>query len=499
MISSLKYYIISLNLKIDFTFIDYSIKKLFGFMIGNIVMIKDLTKGKPLKLILLFALPILLGNIFQQLFHISDILIVGRLLGVKSLAALGASAPIFFMFLIVAFGFTGGLTVITAQRFGAKDIKGVKSSFFHSLVASFVFSVIISFCVIFFLKDILTIMNVPQELMDDAYKFTFVLGLAMSIIILYNLLSGVIRALGDSKTPLYFLIGSSLLNIVFNFIFIKFFVWGVQGSAMGTLCSVSFSALACIVYIYAKYPILKLKLKDCQYSAKVMKVHLRVAIPMALQFSILSIGLLVVQSLCNSFGTEVIAGFTAAMRIEQVSTQPLLALGVAFATYSAQNFGAILIKRIRQGVRQCLIVGLILSIMISLIVRFYGIDMISFFIENEDRNIIQIGQNYLLLSSYFYFFLLCIFIVKNAIQGMGKTFVPVLSSVVELVARIVVALYLSEKIGYMGVFWSGPIAWFLGALTVVIGYFVIISRLNPIFLRRSYLLKWPMSNKKNRG
>lgn len=452
-------------------------------------MIKDLTKGSPLKLISWFAFPILLGNIFQQLFHISDILIVGRLLGVKSLAALGASAPIFFMFLIIAFGFTGGLTVITAQRFGAKDIKGVKSSFFHSLIASIIFSAIISFCVIFFLRDILAIMNVPQELMEDAYKFTFVLGLAMSIIILYNLLSGAIRALGDSKTPLYFLIGSSVLNIAFNFIFIKFFGWGVQGSAMGTLCSISLSALACILFIYAKYPMLKLKLKDCHYSNKIMKEHLRVAIPMALQFSILSIGLLVVQSLCNSFGTDIIAGFTAAMRIEQVSTQPLLALGIAFATYSAQNFGAVLIKRIRQGVRQCLFAGFILSVAISIIVRFYGINMISFFIENEDKNIINIGQNYLLLSSYFYFFLLCIFIVKNAIQGMGKTFVPVLSSVVELIARIIIAIFLSEKIGYMGVFWSGPIAWLLGALTVVIGYFIIIARLDSKYLRKIYLLK----------
>lgn len=452
-------------------------------------MIKDLTKGSPLKLISWFALPILLGNLFQQLFHISDFLIVGRLLGVKALAALGASAPIFFMFLIVAFGFTGGLTVITAQRFGAKDVKGVKSSFFHSLLASTIFSVIISFCVIFFLKDILLIMNVPQELMDDAYKFTFVLGLAMSIIILYNLLSGAIRALGDSKTPLYFLIGSSVLNIAFNFIFIKYFDWGVQGSALGTLCSVSFSALACILFIYTKYPILKLKLTDCCYSNKIMKEHLRIAIPMALQFSILSVGILVVQSLCNSFGTEVIAGFTAAMRIEQISTQPLFALGIAFATYSAQNFGAVLIKRIRQGVRQCLLAGLVLSIVIGLTVRFFGVDMISLFIENKDINIIIIGQKYLLLSSFFYFFLVCIFIVRNAIQGMGKTFVPVLSSCIELVVRIIIAIYLSKKIGYIGLFWSGPIAWMLGALTVVIGYFVIIAGLDAKFLRKAYLLR----------
>ena len=311
----------------------------------------------------------------------------------------------------------------------------------------------------------------------------------MSIIVLYNLLSGAIRALGDSKTPLYFLIASSLLNIAFNFMFIKFFGWGVQGSAMGTLCSVSFSALACIIFIYAKYPMLRLKLKDCCYSNKIMKEHLLVAIPMALQFSILSIGLLVVQSLCNSFGTNVIAGFTAAMRIEQISTQPLFALGIAFATYSAQNFGAVLIKRIRQGVRQCLFSGLILSIIIGVVVRFYGVDMISLFIENEDNVIINIGQRYLLLSSCFYFFLLCIFIVKNAIQGMGKTFVPVLSSVVELIARIFVAIYLSEKIGYMGVFWSGPIAWVFGALILIIGYFMIIARLNTKFLRKIYMLQ----------
>ena len=452
-------------------------------------MIKDLTNGSPLKLIVCFSLPILLGNIFQQLFHISDILIVGRLLGVEALAALGSSAPIFFMFLIVAFGFTGGLTIITAQRFGAKDIKGVKSSFFHSLIASIVFSLIISFFIIFFLKDILKLMNVPSELMDDAYKFTYILGLAMSIIILYNLLSGAIRALGDSKTPLYFLIASSLLNIAFNFIFIKFFKMGVQGSALGTLCSVSFSALACILFIYAKYPMLKLKIQDCRYNNKIMKEHLRVAIPMALQFSILSVGLLIVQSLCNSFGTDVIAGFTAAMRIEQISTQPLLALGIAFATYSAQNFGAVLIKRIRQGVRQCLLAGLILSIAIGLIVRFFGINMISVFIENEDRNIINIGQNYLMITSYCYFFLLSIFIVRNAVQGMGKTFVPVLSSTVELIARIFAAFYLADKIGYMGVFWSGPIAWLCGALVVVTGYFIILSQINTKFLRKVYLLK----------
>ena len=452
-------------------------------------MIKDLTKGLPLKIITYFALPILLGNLFQQLFQISDILIIGRLLGVKALAASGASAPIFFMLLIIAFGFTGGLTVITAQRFGAKDIKGIKSSFFHSLIASSVFSIIISLNLIFFLEDILKLMNIPQELMDDAYNFTYILGLAMNVIILYNLLSGSLRALGDSKTPLYFLIISSLLNIVFNFLFIKYLKLGIQGSALGTLCSIIISTVACIIFIYTKYPVLKLSIHDCKYNHKVMKEHLRIAIPMALQFSILSIGLLIIQSLSNSFGTEVIAGFTAAMRIEQISTQPLFALGIAFATYSAQNYGACLIKRIRQGVRQCLFAGLILSIIISLIVRIYGIELIGIFIENNDKNIINIGQKYLLLTTYFYFFLLCIFIVRNAIQGMGKTFIPVFSSIVELIARVFAAIYLADKIGYMGVVWSSPIAWIGGALVVLTGYIFVISHLNYKTMRKNYLLR----------
>lgn len=450
-------------------------------------MIKDLTRGNPLKLIAWFALPILLGNVFQQLFQISDILIVGRLLGVKSLAAVGSSAPIFFMFLIIAFGFTAGLTIITAQRFGARDVKGIKSSVFHSLIASMFLSLIISLCLVTFLRSILKLMNVPSEIMEEAYIFMLILGLSITIIVLYNLLSGFIRALGDSKTPLYFLICSSVLNIVLNFIFIYNFKWGVAGSAFGTFCSVFVSAIACIIFIIKKFPLLKITKEDCKYNHKFMMEHLKVAIPMALQFSILALGMMIVQSICNSFGTDVIAGFTAAMRIEQISTQPLFAMGIAFATYAAQNYGAALIRRIRQGVRECLVAGFILSILISLVVRFYGTHFVSAFIENKDVNIVNIGQEYLMISTYFYFCLLCIFIIRNALQGMGYTKIPLISGIVELIIRAIAAIWMAKTVGYIGIFWAGPIAWLGGAVVVFAGYGWIMMNLNSKKMRKMFI------------
>ncbi len=452
-------------------------------------MIKDLTRGNPIKLIILFALPVLVGNIFQQLFQISDILIVGRLLGVKSLAAVGSSAPIFFMFLMVAFGFTAGLTIITAQRFGARDVQGIKSSVFHSLIAAVALSLIISAALLLFLRPLLKLMNVPEEIMEEAHIFMLILGLSITFIVLYNLLSGFIRALGDSKTPLYFLIVSSLLNIILNFFFIYNLKLGVAGSACGTFCSMIVTVIACVVFIAKKFPLLKISRKDCHYNHKFMMEHLKVAAPMALQFSILALSMMIIQSVCNSFGTDVIAGFTAAMRIEQLSTQPLFALGIAFATFSAQNYGAALIRRIRQGVRQALLACLILSIIITLSVRFYGAHFVSAFIDGGDMNIINIGEQYLMISSYFYFCLSCIFIARNALQGMGRTNIPLASGIVELLVRAFAAIYLAQNIGYVGIFWAGPIAWLGGALVVCTGYFYIISKLNPTEMRKIFLKK----------
>lgn len=440
-------------------------------------MIKNMTSGSPAKLLFFFSLPLLIGNLFQQLYNITDILLVGRLIGVNALAAVGATAPIFFVFLLIAFGFTGGLTVITAQRFGAGDIEGVRKSMTHCIIASTALSVLISIILGVFLTPLLKIMNVPEEILDDAYNFMAVLTGGMVMIVFYNLLSGFIRALGDSKTPLYFLIFSTILNILFNFILIYYFKLGVIGSAIGTVVAVTISVILCLWYIYKKFPIMRIQRKNWKYDRKFMKEHLNIAIPMAIQFSVLSLSLMIIQSICNSFGPDVIAAFTSALRIEQLATQPLLALGLAIATFSAQNWGAGRVARIRQGVRSAALASLAISIFITVLVRYVGSDMISVFLKEENSFITQTGKDYLSISTKFYFFLGMIFIFRNTLQGMGNAKIPLLAGFVELGMRSFAAVYLAKVLGYQGIFYAGPIAWVGASIVVMIGYIVMVKKL----------------------
>ncbi len=433
-------------------------------------MINDLTKGNPLFLIIKFAIPILLGNIFMQIYQISDMIIVGHLISIDALAAIGASAPIFMVFLMIAFGFTGGLTVVTAQRFGAKDEDGVRTSVFHCLIAALTLSIIMTIGLTTCLKPLLYIMNMPTEIFQDAYKFTYVLSLSSIFIILYNLLSGFIRALGDSRTPLYFLIFSSIINIILNFIFIYYFKWGVTGSALGTFFANFISVIICSIYMWKKYPLLRISKKFIKYNHSVMKEHLYVAVPMALQFSILSFSIMIVQSVCNSFGPEIIAAYATALRIEQLATQPLLALGLAMATFSAQNWGANLLSRIRTGVKYAFIISTTLSIIGFVIVRNVGEYMIALFIDNKNDFIIQVGKQYLVISTMFYFFLGLIFVFRNTLQGLGKPIIPLLSSITELATRAFVAIFLAKTMGYEGILYASPISWTAAGILVVIGY-----------------------------
>ena len=435
-------------------------------------MIKDMTRGNTLKLILFFSIPVLIGNIFQQFYQLADIFIVGRLLGARALAAVGASAPVYFVFLIVALSFTGGLTAVTAQRFGAGDTAGVKSSVTHSIRASLVLSLLISATLIGCLHPIMHILNVPKEIYEDSYNFIFILGCGMFLLVFYNLLSGFIRALGDSKTPLYFLIFSSLLNILFNFILIKYFHFGVIGSAVGTVIAIAVSVVCCIFYIRRNYPILRLSKKDWVYNKAFMREHLHIAVPMSIQFSVLSLSIMIIQAVCNSFGTEIIVGFTIALRIEQLGTQPLLALGIAVATFAAQNFGAGKIARIREGVRKTALLSFIISITLSLFIFTYGKPLIGSFLSKPSALSVSVGASYLSISIMFYFFLGMIFIFKNTLQSISKPFYPVLSGFIELGIRSFVAIILAQKIGYEGIYYASPLAWLGGASVVFVGYYL---------------------------
>lgn len=440
-------------------------------------MIKDLTEGNPLKLVVLFCIPLLIGNIFQQLYNIADLVIVGRTLGVEAFAAVGATAPLFFLIMFVIVGLTNGFAVVTGQRYGAKDYEGVRKSTAVSLILSGIITLICTILFSLFMHPILKWMNIPQNIYQDAYCYIEIIVIGLITTTLYNLLSSIIRALGDSKTPLYFLIVASILNIILALIAIKIFNLGVGGSAIAVILSQGFSVILCIYFIKLKFPILHLKKNDwniikTKEFIKDAKEHLRIGIPMGIQFSIIGIGIIIIQSVCNTFGSNVIAAITAALRIEQIATLPMTSFGVALAAYVAQNYGARKFKRIRQGVLNTSIINIILSIIMAFLMRYSGCDIIEAFIGSATKEIIDIAHQYLLISTVFYFFLGQIFIFRNALQGMGETMYPLFSCIAELVMRSFAAVYLAIHFGYIGIFYSGPIAWISAALILSLGYFL---------------------------
>ena len=381
------------------------------------------------------------------------------------------------MFVVV--GLTNGFAVITGQRFGAKDFSGVRKSVTVSTILSSVFILFFSVILAVFMNKILYIMNVPQEIYKDAFWYIQIVIGGLWICNFYNLLANIVRALGDSKTPLYFLIFASILNVFLALLFILVFHWGVPGSAVAVIFSQAVSVILCLFYVKKRFPILHLKKSDWTFDLKNNRDkelsfafdHLKVGIPMAIQFSILGFGILIIQSVCNTFGPDVIAAFTAALRIEQIATMPMISFGVALAAYTAQNYGANNFARIRLGVNKCSLICICLSIIMAFIMHYQGAEIVKIFLGDSKHHIIEIAHEYLFLSSLFYFFLGQIFIFRNALQGMGQVIIPLSASLAELIVRSFAAVYLAVKFGYMGIFYAGPIAWVTAAIIVAAGYF----------------------------
>lgn len=456
-------------------------------------MINDLTKGAPLKLMLLFSIPLLIGNIFQQFYNIADIIIVGRTLGMTALASVGAVSPLFFLIMFIIVGMTNGFAVITGQRFGAKDYEGVRRSVTMSTILSTAFTITFTIICAAAMHHILFLMNVPQEIYKDAYYYIQIVVIGLIVANFYNLLASIIRALGDSMTPLYCLIIASVLNIFLALLFILEFHMGVPGSAFALVLSQAFSALLCVWYVKKHFPILHLKKKDWIIDWKkefnFALAHLKVGIPTAVQFGILGLSLLIIQSVCNTFGPDVIAAFTAALRIEQMATLPMISFGVALAAYVAQNFGAGNFSRIRFGVKKASLINVILSIVMAFIMHFWGGHLVRIFVGYQNEDIVKIAHDYLFRSSLFYFFLAQIFIYRNALQGLGRAVIPMLAAVGELLMRSFAAIYLAAKIGYFGVFYAGPIAWVAASIVLAAGYYSTIKQ---------FILKTQQKLRKNR-
>ncbi len=431
---------------------------------------KELTSGSPIKLITFFMLPIFLGNIFQQLYNLVDALIVGRIIGINALAAVGATSPIIFMIISFVFASTQGFTVITAQKFGAREYDLVKKSLAASIVLSAALMIIVTLISAPFSYQMLAFLRTPTDIIDMADTYLFIMLVGIFATVFYNLSSNIIRALGDSKTPLYFLIFASILNVFLDIYFIVNLKMGIAGAGWATVLSQAVSTILCLAFMFWKFPILRLKKEDWNVSKDFYMEHLRVGIPMGFQMSVLSIGIIALQFVLNGFGSVAVAAFTTAMRVDQLFTQVYLALGATMAVFAAQNFGAKKLSRIKEGAKASILIAFITSIFSILVLTFFSGDLVALFMSEVDPEVVRLAEIYLHILMIFFFFLGVLLIFRNILQGMGSVMAPLASGIAELIARTACAFIFGHYFGYVGICTATPAAWAAAALVLFIGY-----------------------------
>ena len=436
---------------------------------------RDMTTGSPVRLILAFTIPMLLGNLFQQFYSMADTLIVGRTLGVDALSAVGATGSVSFLILGFAQGLTAGLSVITAQRFGAGDEQGVRVSFATSLLVSAAVAVLLTAGSMLGARQLLELMRTPAEIMDAAYAYIAIIFAGIAAAMFYNLFANILRALGDSRTPLLFLIAGSAFNITFDLICILVFRMGVRGAAAATVAAQVLTCVCCAAYIARRFPMLRLRRADFRGVGQALACHLQVGLPMGFQQSIIAIGTIIVQVALNMQGKLAVAAFTAASKIDTLTT-PLTYLGVTMATYSAQNYGAGSYPRIKEGVRKCAYMELITSAVLMAVVLACGPDLVRLFVGSEPE-VIALSRTYFNITCMGYPFLALLFLYRYTLQGLGKSFVPTFAGAMELVMRLAMTLALAGPLGFAGICLANPMAWVGSAVPLMIAYFITIRRL----------------------
>ena len=434
-------------------------------------MTNDMTKGNPLKIFIFFSIPLLIGNVFQQLYSMVDTIIVGRFVGVEALAAVGSTGSMFFLVNGMILGLTSGFGVLVAQKFGAKDEVAIKKAVASNIILTLVLTVFITIIALLVKNPLLRMMNTPDNIFDDASTYITVIFAGIITQALYNMAAGILRALGDSKTPLYFLMVSSIVNVILDLVFIINFKMGVSGAAYATNIAQGFSAVLCLIYSYKKFQVLRLKKEDFKVELSYYIKHLKVGVPMGLQFSETAVGIIIVQSAINVFGSTVIASYTASSKVLQLVMQPATSFGVTIANYAGQNLGAGRFDRIKSGMKIMNKVSIITSLLAGLVLIFLGKYFVRLFIENPTAEIFTYSQLVFNYSAVFFIPLGFIFVYRNVLQGMGESFMPMMAGVLELIARSIVAFTLPKYIGFTGICLSDPVAWISASVFLMITYY----------------------------
>lgn len=446
--------------------------------------VKDLTVGEPARLILFFTLPLLAGNIFQQLFGFVDTLIVGRFLGVEALAAVGCTGPMMFLMLGFAFGMTSGFSICTGQRFGAKDFDGVRKSAAICIELSLAASGVLAIIGVTFCHDLLIAMDTPPEILDGAYSFIVIIYGGVVMFILQQMLTNLIRALGDSKMPTVIQATTLCINILLEPIAIIGLGLGIPGSAAATIVALTLGNILCVIYIKRRVPYLHVRREDFSFDKDFLLEHLRIGLTMGFQSSLVAIGAVILQISLNGLGSVAVAAFAAGHRVDGIAIMPMMSFGIAMAAYTAQNFGAKKFDRIIDGVKKCIFMSCSFSVLVAAFNIYLGAEMIELFVGAQARQVIEYGRLFLIITGVSYWALALLFIFRFTLQGLGKSFVPTLAGVVELVMRIAAAIFLVDWLGYLGACLASPMAWLGGLLPLAIAFFLTArtlraSSLNP--------------------
>lgn len=422
-------------------------------------MVKDMTNGSPSKHILGFAVPMLFGMLFQQFYNLVDTIIVGKTLGVEALAGVGATGSINFMIIGFCMGVCNGFVIPVAQCFGAKKPADLRKYIFNGYICSIVFAIVLTLASVIFCRRILIIMNTPADIIDHAYNYIVVIFIGIPTVFLYNMVSGVIRSLGDSKTPVVFLVLSSIINVVLDFFLILVCKMGVAGAGWATVTSQLISGLTCLIYMYKKYDILKGDKSERVLDRRFITNLCMNGVPMGLQYSITAIGSTILQAAVNTLGSTYVAAMTAGSKMFNFTCCPFDALGSTMATYAGQNVGAAKIKRLGQGVRSAMIIGSVYSVL-SLIALYFTTDYIALlFVNASETTIIALTRQFILASACFYIPLTGVNVVRFCIQGMGFSVFAISAGILEMIGRAFAAIILIPNIGFMGACLASPIAW----------------------------------------
>ena len=440
-------------------------------------MTKDMTKGSPIRLILGFAFPMLLGMLFQQFYNLVDTMIVGKTLGVSALAGVGATSSINFMIIGFCMGICSGFAIPVAQQFGAGKYSELRKYVFNGYVCSAVFAVVMTILSVVFCAPILRLLNTPDDIFMHAYNYIVIIFAGIPTVFLYNIVSGIIRSLGDSKTPVYFLVLSSVINIALDFILILYVKMGVAGAGVATVVSQLIAGVGCTIYMYKKFDILKGTKQEKVISKKHISNLCFIGVPMGLQYSITAIGSVVLQTAVNRLGSTAVAAVASGGKLAMFFCCPFDAMGSTMSTYTGQNLGAQKLDRVDKGIFACSGLALVYSVIACAALLFTGQYLALLFVDGTETRLIEMIAAFLRWNCIFYFPLALVNIVRFTIQGLGFGKLAILAGVCEMAARSIVGFYFVPVFGFTAACLASPIAWILADVFLIPAYFLVVRHL----------------------